>query len=194
MKLDRGKKGDVVDSRTKLTRNTEKHKVSPPGVVHDLQLLKVPDHDGVHDLGDVVLVVRVPDVVDAHPHAKEGILGRPGGCLPGRDAVTKLGDLVDEAEHVGRKGHDQVGVGGGAAVGKVVDQEERLVVRGDERAEPVGAAAGSVAREGRVAEGVGGVGEEGRVGDGAVEVGLGVGVTADVRIRMVMVLGVFGSR
>lgn len=166
--------------RGRLTGNTEQHEIPPTRIIQDLQLLKVLDHDSIQYVRDIALVVRIPNVVDAHPHAKEGVFGRPRRHRRRRhrgiitttttDALTKLGDLVDEAEHGGLEGGDEARVGGGAAVGKVVREEQRLVVRGHQDADPVGAPAGGVPREGWVAEGVGGAGE------GAVDVEVGGGV------------------
>lgn len=145
------------ESIGKLTWNVQQDEIPPAGIIHDLQLLKVLDHDRVQNISHITLVVRIPHVVNAHPDPKEGIFGRPGRSRwVGSNTVAEFSDLVDEAKDSALKGHDKIRIGGGAAVGKVVGEQEGFVVFGDEEADPIGAAAGGVAWEGWVAEGVGG--------------------------------------
>ena len=138
--------------RELLTRNTQKQKVPRPRIIHNLQLAKVRVHDLAHQLDIILRPPRVPHVVDAHPHAHEGIRRIPGRVVRVRsDAPAELRDLVDEAEHGRLVGRHERGVGGCAAVGKVVGEEGGLVEVGGEEADPVEAAAGGPAWEGGVA-------------------------------------------
>lgn len=121
-------------------------------------------HDLVH-----VQIVRVPDIVDADPKDKEGVITTPRPA--GAQVLQEGRDLGGERRATGR---DDGVVGGGAAGRKVVVERDDGVEFGDQVAEPVDAAGGGRARKGGVAHGVGGAG--GGAGDG--EAGLGVGVAA----------------
>ena len=90
------------------------------------------------------------------------------------DAIAKLRDLVDKAQHAGTPGLDDGGVGCGAAVREVVGEQGRGVEFGGQEADPVVATRGSPAGKRGVAERVAGGGL--RAGD--VEARLGVGVAA----------------
>lgn len=68
------------------------------------------------------------------------------------DAAGELSNLVNETENASFKGSDQVRVRGCASVGKVVVEEKRRVVLGNEVVDPVQGAAGCIARERRVAQ------------------------------------------
>lgn len=161
-----------VEREGVLTRHGQERKVPRAGIVQDLQLAKVASHDLLHNVVVVAEPPRVAHVVDANPHGKQGVVAprRIAGLLA--DAAAELSDLVDQAQHGRRVGRDNGGVGGGAAVSKVVRQQRRLVKLRHKEANPVQAAAGSPAGQGRIAEGVAGRG----LGAGHVEARLGVRV------------------
>lgn len=155
-----------------LTWHSQERKVPRAGIVEHLQLAKVAGHDLLHNIVVVAQPPRVAHVVDANPHGEQGVVapGRVAGLLA--DAAAELGDLVDQAQHGRRVRGDDGGVGGGAAVGKVVREQRRLVELRHEEADPVQAAASSPSRQGGVAEGVAGRG----LGAGDIEARLRVRV------------------
>lgn len=145
----KGGRGDVIE----LTRHAQQHKVPRAGIIQDLQLAKVAVHDALHQRVVLLQPPRVPDVVDAHPHAEERVVGRPGRVvgLVG-DAAAELRDLVDEAQHGRLPGGHERGVGGGAAVGEVVREQRRPVELRHQEAHPVEPPARRPPGQRRVAE------------------------------------------
>lgn len=83
-----------------LTWNAQKHEISRASIIHDLQLIKVYNHNIVQYGRHVTFVVRIANIVNSHPHAKERVLRRPwrGGGMR-RDAIAEFGNLIDEAEN-----------------------------------------------------------------------------------------------
>lgn len=91
-----------------------------------------------------------------------------------RDAVAKLDNLVYEAQDFRGIRRNQVGIGGRAAISKVVGEQRGGVELGGEEADPVQTATSRPSRQRWVAERVTG----GRLGSRDVEPGLGIGVAA----------------
>lgn len=107
-----------------LTWDAQKHKVSRASIVHDLQLIKVHDHDVVQYGRYIAQVVRIADIVDSHPHTEQGILGRPWRSGWMRcNAVAEFGDLIDEAEDGRLIWCYEIGVCCRSSVGEVVGEQ-----------------------------------------------------------------------
>lgn len=88
--------------------------------------------------GPVGEVPCVTDVVDAHPDAEQGVGGCPGGVGGRGDHVAgEFGGLVDEGEDARGVGCYEGGVGGGAAVGEVVGEDEGGIEGCDEEVNPL---------------------------------------------------------
>lgn len=146
---------------TQHTRHIQKRKISRSRPKQNLHLLKIVLDNILQQLR-IILPVRIPHIIHAHPDPEKRLLRRPLWEL-GYIGIAELGDLIDQAQHFRFVWRDERRVDGRTAVCEVVRVEETSIVLLDEISDPVDAAGRCPAWEGGVADWVVGGGE--RFGD-----------------------------
>lgn len=160
------------------TRHCQEQEFSQPSIVQNLQLLKVHLHSRSVDITGISLIPRISHIIHAHPNTDDGVLTDPVRVTV--QVVTENLDLVNHTQDGRIVRSDNVWVDGGAAVGEVVAQDGGVGGVGcDEVTDPVEAAGGRPAGQGRVAEGVRG----GRLFKADIKASLRVRITATPVIR-----------